>query len=109
MRASSHEAVLDERRNGCLSLLQAEVIKEKVSSEEARDCNRISDEREGKGQFEAKQWFDPGQVIVRKQADEVKAIADDAQRDLDIAMPALESDSAGVGKGKTTSALQEHK
>ncbi|CAE7211449.1 DNAH6 [Symbiodinium sp. KB8] len=43
---------------------KAEVIKEKVSSEE---------------------------VIVRKQADEVKAIADDAQRDLDIAMPALES------------------
>ena len=31
---------------------------------------------------------------MRKQADEVKAIADDAQRDLDIAMPALESISA---------------
>ena len=31
------------------------------------------------------------QVVVRKQADEVKAIADDAQKDLDIAMPALES------------------
>eukprot|EP00434_Breviolum_minutum_P018353 symbB.v1.2.016193.t2/scaffold1223.1/size130870/6 len=43
---------------------KAEVIKEKVSSEE---------------------------VVVRKQADEVKAIADDAQKDLDIAMPALES------------------
>lgn len=26
----------------------------------------------------------PGQVVVRKQADEVKAIADDAQKDLDI-------------------------
>ncbi|CAJ1374165.1 unnamed protein product, partial [Effrenium voratum] len=43
---------------------KAEVIKEKVASEE---------------------------VVVRKQADEVKAIADDAQKDLDIAMPALES------------------
>lgn len=31
------------------------------------------------------------EVIVRKQADEVNAIAMDAQKDLDIAMPALES------------------
>ncbi|CAE8588678.1 unnamed protein product [Polarella glacialis] len=43
---------------------KAEVIKEKVAGEE---------------------------IIVRKQADEVAVIAADAQKDLDIAMPALES------------------
>jgi len=43
---------------------KATVIKEKVSGEE---------------------------IVVRKQADEVQAIAADAQKDLDIAMPALES------------------
>ena len=38
---------------------------------------------------------------MRKQADEVKAIADDAQRDLDIAMPALESAPAKTFEKKT--------
>ena len=45
MRALSHEVVLDEWGTAAFSLWQAEVIKEKVSSEEARDCNRISGER----------------------------------------------------------------
>ncbi|CAK8985673.1 unnamed protein product [Durusdinium trenchii] len=53
---------------------KAEVIKEKVSSEEATGMRSPMT-----------------MVVVRKQADEVKAIADDAQKDLDIAMPALES------------------
>mmetsp|Transcript_47704 Transcript_47704/g.108527 ORF Transcript_47704/g.108527 Transcript_47704/m.108527 type:complete len:1551 (-) Transcript_47704:45-4697(-) len=43
---------------------KAEVIKEKVAGEEA---------------------------VVRKQADEVRVVQEDAQRDLDIAMPALET------------------
>eukprot|EP00930_Biecheleria_cincta_P027502 TRINITY_DN19311_c0_g1_i1.p1 TRINITY_DN19311_c0_g1~~TRINITY_DN19311_c0_g1_i1.p1 ORF type:complete len:4103 (-),score=885.99 TRINITY_DN19311_c0_g1_i1:122-12430(-) len=57
---------------------------------EADELVPVVKEEQGKAEV-IKQKVSGEEVIVRKQADEVQAIAADAQKDLDIAMPALES------------------
>merc|ERR1719281_1434102 len=66
----------------------APFIKQKIK--EADELVPIVTVEQGKAEV-VKEKVQADEAVVRKQADEVRIVQEDAQRDLDVAMPALES------------------